>query len=142
MTKQKRNVPGLVVFHDSFLKDGDPLAEGVIPLVPPVDLYETEDCYVLNAELPGVETKDVHVQVRGSEITIWGERKMDAGCPDESYHRLEGIRGRFHRTFSLPVTMDENTRIHASLTDGILRVELDKSSKPRNIVVQPSRKGC
>lgn len=131
----------MVILRDSFLTDGDKLADGSIPLIPPVDLYETRDCYVLSAELPGLESEDVHVEVRGSQLSIWGERKVDACCSDESYHRLEGIRGRFHRTFSLPEAMDNDTRIHATLNAGVLHVELVKSSKSRKITVQPSRTG-
>jgi HSP20 family protein len=141
VTKQRRNVPGLVILHDSFLHEGDKLAEGSLALIPPVDLYETRGRYVLSAELPGVESEDVHVEVRGSELSIWGERKVDSCCSDESYHRLEGIRGRFHRTFSLPETSDDNARISASLRDGVLHVELAKSSKSRNITIQSPRAG-
>ncbi len=141
MTRVKRNPPGLVLLRDSFLRDGDKLGDGAVPLMPPVDLYETPDSYVLNAELPGVDSGDVHVEVRGSELTIWGERRIDSCCPDESYHRLEGIRGRFHRTFSLPQAMDENTRINAILKEGVLHVELAKSSKPTEIPIRSSRGG-
>ncbi len=141
MTRVKRNPPGLVLLRDSFLCDGDKLRESAIPLIPPVDLYETPDSYALDAELPGVESGDVHVEVRGSELTIWGERKMDACCSDESYHRLEGIRGRFHRTFSLPQAVNENTSIHAALKDGVLHVELAKSSTPKEIQIRCSRGG-
>jgi HSP20 family protein len=139
VTKQRRNVPGLVILHDSFLHEGDKLAEGSLALIPPVDLYETRSCYVLSAELPGVEKEDVHVEVRGSELSIRGERKVDSCCSDESYHRLEGIRGRFHRTFSLPEMLDDNARISASLRDGVLHVELAKSTRSRNITIQSPR---
>lgn len=141
MTKPKRNLPGLVILHDSFLSEGDQTAEGALPLIPPVDLYETQDCYVLNAELPGVERGDVHVEVRGTQLSIWGERKVDAYCCEENYHRLEGIRGRFQRTFLLPEAMDENTRIQATLSNGVLHVELSKSGKPKSIAIQAERPG-
>jgi HSP20 family protein len=141
VTKSKRNLPGLVILHDSFLSEGDQMAEGALLLVPPVDLYETADFYVLNAELPGVESDDVHVEVRGAELSIWGERKVDACCCEENYHRLEGIRGRFHRTFLLPEVMDADARVHATLKDGVLHVELSKSSKSRNIRIQSARAG-
>ena len=141
MTKTKRNLAGLVILRDSFLAEGDQTAEGALPLVPPVDLYETQDCYVLTAELPGVERTDVHVEVDGAELSIWGERRVDACCSDENYHRLEGIRGRFHRTFLLPEAMDEDAKIHATLQNGVLHVELSKSSKSRKISVQSERPG-
>ncbi len=141
MTKSKRNLPGLVILHDSFLTEGDQTAEGALPLVPPVDLYETQDCYVLNAELPGVDRADVHVEVRGAELSIWGERKVDTYCCEENYHRLQGIRGRFHRTFLLPEAMDEDARIHATLKNGVLHVELSKSAKSKSITIQSERLG-
>jgi HSP20 family protein len=139
VTRQRRSVPGLVILHDSFLHEGDKLTEGSLPLIPPVDLYETPSCYVLSAELPGVDSEDVHVEVRGSELSIWGERKVDSCCSEESYHRLEGIRGRFHRTFSLPEKLDDNARISASLKDGVLHVVIAKSSKSRKITIQSLR---
>lgn len=141
MTKSKRNLPGLVILHGSFLNEGDQMAEGAMPLVPPVDLYETADFYVMNAELPGVESNDIHVEVRGAELLIWGERKVDSCCCDENYHRMEGIRGRFHRTFLLPEVLDADARIHATLKDGVLHVELSKSSKLRDIRIQSGRAG-
>ncbi len=139
MTRTKRNMPGLVILHDSFLTERDQTAEGALPLVPPVDLYETQDFYVLNAELPGVQREDVHVEVRGAELSIWGERKVDNYCCEENYHRLEGIRGRFHRTFLLPEVMEDDARIQATLKNGVLHVELSKSSKSKSITIQPER---
>jgi HSP20 family protein len=113
--------------------------KAMFPLSPPVDLYETKECYVLNAELPGVESEDVHVEVRGAELSIWGERKVDGCCSDENYHRLEGIRGRFYRTFTLPIAIAQDARIEATLKDGILHLEIPKAS--RNIDIQsPGKK--
>jgi HSP20 family protein len=139
VTRTKGNLPGLVILHNSFLNEGDNPAEGSLPLIPPVDLYETQDFYVLNAELQGVESEDVHVEVSGSELSIWGERKVDPCCSDESYHRLEGIRGRFHRTFSLPEALGDDAGVNAVLKDGVLRVELTKSSKSKKIPVEGTR---
>jgi HSP20 family protein len=134
--KMKKNLPGQVVFQSSFLREGDRLADDSLLMIPPVDLYETPDCYVLSAELPGVESKDVHVEVRGSELAIWGERKMAVCCSDLSYHRFEGLKGRFHRTFSLPEALEVDTVIRATLQDGLLQVEVDKSSRRKDIPIQ------
>jgi HSP20 family protein len=110
-------------------------------MIPPVDLYETPHCYLLSAELPGVKGEDVHVEVKGSELSIWGERKASVCCSDESYHRLEGIKGKFHRTFSLPEALEEDAKINATLQDGVLQVELPKSSKSKNITIRSARDG-
>jgi HSP20 family protein len=91
-----------------------------------VDIYETDDEYVLNAEVPGVEEKDLRIEIAGSELRIRGERRFDAVCSEESYHRLEGIRGRFQRTFSLPEPLDQRS-VRAELKDGLLEVTLPKA---------------
>lgn len=137
--KTKRTVPGRLIFHESFLNEGDRLADGSLLMIPPVDLYETPQCYVLSAELPGVQVEDVHVEVKGSELSIWGERKVNVCCSDESYHRVEGLKGRFHRTFSLPEALEEDAGIHATLLDGVLQVELPKSSKSKSITIRSAR---
>jgi HSP20 family protein len=99
--------------------------------IPPVDVYEIDDNYVLHAELPGVEPGDIKMEFSGSEFTIKGERQLDTLCPKESYQRLEMQRGRFHRTFSLPDPVDKN-RIQWELKDGVLHVVLPKSSQTKN----------
>ncbi len=136
MTKSRSNKSGIVVLRNSFLGEGDKLSDASLPLFPPVDLFETGDCYVLNAELPGVENSDIHVEVRGEEFCIWGERKVDHCCSEESYHRLEGIRGRFYRSFRLPEKMAEDAPVRAVLQDGVLRVEIAKSTKSRRIAIE------
>ena len=134
--KTKGQMPVRVLFHGSFLTEGDQLADGSFLMIPPVDLYETPDCYVLSAELPGVDSEDVHVEVQGSEMSIWGERKMDVCCTEESYHRMEGLKGRFSRTFSLPEAFEQNAEIRATLRDGVLQVTLRKPAKCTNIKIR------
>ena len=134
--KNRGHMPVRVLLHGAFLNEGDQLADGSFLMIPPVDLYETPDCYVLSAELPGVDSKDVHVEVRGSELSIWGERKMEMCRSEESYHRLEGLKGRFSRTFSLPETFEQNADIRATLRDGVLQVSLLKPAKCKNIKIQ------
>lgn len=139
--KTKRHMPCRVLFRGSFLSEGDKLEDGSLLMIPPVDLYETPDCYMLSAELPGVESEDVHVEVHGSELSIWGERKVEVCCSDESYHRLEGLKGRFYRTFSLPDAFDDDASIKATLHDGVLHVMLTKSSKCKNIKIRVPQDG-
>ena len=134
--KPRRRIPDFLIYQDTFLQEADGLGDGGL-LIPPVDLYETPRSYVLDAELPGVNAGDVHVQVRGAELSIWGERKTDSCCADESYHRLESMRGRFHRTFKLPQEVGEDAKIQANLKDGILHVEIAKSATCKNIAIRP-----
>jgi len=108
-----------------------------ISWIPPVDIYETGDSYILTAELPGVEQPDVRIEVTGSELTIRGERRLLPPCTEENYHRLETARGRFLRTFTLPDKLDSEA-ITASLKDGVLEVRLPKEGSGRTIAVQSS----
>lgn len=131
--KSKKDMADLVIYQRSFgryLAEPEALRDDRISWVPPVDLYETIDCYILNAEIPGVESKDIRIEVSGSELSIRGERRFDAVCAEESYYRLEGIRGHFHRSFSLPEALN-NAEVRAQLKDGVLQVILPKLQKSR-----------
>ena len=93
---------------------------------PPVDLQETDDHYIVTAELPGVKQDDVHVAFSNGVLTISGvrrERERDRPC--EEYHRVERGHGSFSRSFQLPspVTPDSIT---ADLRDGVLTVTCPK----------------
>ena len=92
--------------------------------IPPVDLAEFEDRYVLTAELPGLARGDVHVDYRDHVLTIHGERPGDACCP-ERYQQFERGHGPFKRSFrfALPIAED---RITADLAEGVLTVVAPK----------------
>jgi HSP20 family protein len=102
---------------------------------PLMDFYELDNNYVLSAEVPGVERSDIKVELCDSELLIRGERKIDTDCGKESYHRIEGRRGKFIRSFPLPEPVDE-TRIQIILENGVLNITLpkincEKSRSPR-----------
>jgi HSP20 family protein len=109
---------------------GDPGNDRTSSWMPPVDIYETRDRYVLNAELPGVEIGDVHIEVSGCDITIRGGRRLGGDCLKENYHCLEGSRGWFSRTFTLPETLDRH-RVRATLEEGVLHVTIAKATGAR-----------
>jgi HSP20 family protein len=113
------------LFQDR-LKAGAEPAE-LEPLVPPVDLWETEDEVLLEAELPGVDAGDVVVEVKGKSVSIRGERKAaPATGVVQTVHRLERENGSFHRTFTLSKSVDRYD-VETSEKDGILQVRLSKS---------------
>lgn len=92
--------------------------------VPPVDLYESEDRYVLTAEIPGLRREDVQIHVQDDRLTITGmRRERPVVC--EQYHRIERGHGEFSRTFQLPHPVDVG-RISADLKDGVLTVHVPK----------------
>ncbi len=102
-----------------------------ITWMPPMDLYELDNDYILNAELPGVERRYIQTRLSGLEFTVWGERKFDPVCAKENYHRLEGRRGKFQRTFSLPEPVD-GKHMQLELKNGVLRIVLPKAGGAKN----------
>jgi len=103
---------------------------------PPIDVYETDDRYVVAAELPGLTREDIDVQVENNTLTIKGQRRQDSDVKKENYHRVERCYGAFSRSFSLPNTID-STKVRAEYHDGVLTVTLPmrEESKPRQIQV-------
>jgi HSP20 family protein len=111
----------------------DRFAPGPAGWVPPVDLHETPDRYVITAELPGLHQEDLHIQLHDGRLTLSGtRRKRDVAC--EQYHRVERGHGSFSRTFQLPVPVDPEA-IVADLRDGVLTVTCPKTTddSPRRI---------
>jgi len=95
--------------------------------IPPVDVHETADAYVITAELPGLSRSDVQIQVRDGHVQISGRRpERDVAC--EQYHRVERGHGSFSRTFELPLPVDAD-RVSADLHDGVLTVVCPKAKE-------------
>jgi HSP20 family protein len=103
---------------------------------PPVDIYETDDAFMLKAELPGFTKDDVNIEVHENRLIIRGERKRETEAKEDQYHRLERAYGRFERAFWLPTTVDAE-HIQASFKNGILEMRLPKSerAKPKQIPI-------
>ncbi len=95
---------------------------------PPVDIYETEESVILKAELPGVAPEGVSVEVSENTLVLRGERKREKAPGEESYHRMERFYGSFHRSFSLPYSVDRNG-IKANFNNGVLKITVPKASE-------------
>ncbi len=104
--------------------------------MPPVDLLETGDAYVITAELPGLSRDNIQLQVHDGKVTLRGERP-GRGASCEQYHRVERGHGQFSRTFSLPLAIDVEG-ISADFDAGVLTVRIPKAgaSRQRRIDVQ------
>ncbi len=104
---------------------------------PAVDIFEDKESIQVRAELPGVKTEDVKVDVENNVLTLRGERKLEHEDKKDSYHRIERWYGAFTRQFMLPRTVDPE-HIDAQLKDGVLTVRLPKRAevKPRQISVK------
>lgn len=103
---------------------------------PPVDIEETDNEYVIKAELPGLKKEDVDVTLNNGVLTISGERKHEKEEKNRRYHYVECSYGSFSRSFSLPGGADL-ARVGAQFKDGVLRVRVAKSeaAKPKQIEV-------
>lgn len=103
---------------------------------PPVDIYETDREIVLSAELPGLSKSEIDVQIVDNQLTIQGQRKLEKDLEEENYHRIERSYGRFHRNFTLPVSVLKE-RISAVYDRGVLQVTLPKAdiTRPVNLRV-------
>ena len=111
--------------------------EGGPGWTPAVDIFEDKESIQVRAELPGVKTEDVKVDVENNVLTLRGERKLEHEDKQDSYHRIERFYGSFTRQFMLPRTVDAE-HIDAQLKEGVLTVRLPKKSevKPRAIAVK------
>jgi HSP20 family protein len=105
----------------------DRFAPGPSGWIPPVDVHETADEYVIMAELPGLGRSDVEIQVHEGHLTISGHRP-ERDVPCEQYHRVERGHGSFSRTFELPLPVDGD-RVTADLHDGVLTVICPKATE-------------
>ncbi len=103
---------------------------------PVVDMFENDDKIVIKAELPGVDKKDISVDVKDRVLTLSGERNYDHEVKEENYYRRERAYGKFKRAFNLPADVDPD-KIKADFKDGVLKIELPKpeAQKPKQITV-------
>lgn len=97
---------------------------------PLVDISEDEKEYLIKAELPELKKEDIKVSVHEDVMTISGERKSEKEEKGKKYHRIERSYGSFMRSFTLPEDADA-TKVVAECKDGILRVRLPKTEKPK-----------
>lgn len=125
------------VFDDSLFRSDrreDPLAMGTWS--PAVDMFEKDDQVVIKAELPGLEKKDISLDLQNGVLTLKGERKHENEVKEENYYRREMSCGKFIRSFSLPEDVDAD-KIKAEFQNGLLTVEVPKPEehKPKQIPV-------
>lgn len=119
-----------------FDRFGSVPARAAYSAYPAVNLYETDEAYVLTAELPGLAPEDLDISLEGSTVTLSGERKA---APEEgaSVHRRERPTGAFRRAFDLPVPI-VGDRVEAVHRNGVLTLKLPKAPehRPRQISVK------
>jgi len=97
---------------------------------PRVDVNETENEITIDVELPGIDKKDVKVEVKNNVLSISGERKMEKKTENTESSRIERHYGKFERTFGLPDTVVAD-KVLAKYKDGILALTLPKTEKAK-----------
>ena len=103
---------------------------------PAMDLVETDDHYVLRADLPGVSEGDVKIELDDNVLTISGERESAREETKQGYHRVERAYGSFSRALTLPEGVDADG-ISANFDRGVLEVRIPKPEqrKPRKVAI-------
>lgn len=94
--------------------------------VPSIDVSETDDKFLITAELPGMKKEDINISLENSRLSISGERNFEKEEEGKTYHRVETRYGSFNRSFQLPDNVDEES-ISATYQDGLLNITINKS---------------
>jgi HSP20 family protein len=102
-----------------------------------MDLVETDDHFVLKADLPGLSEEDVHVDVDNDVLTVSGERKGEHEDKRDGFVRVERSYGSFRRSLTLPEGVDADA-VTASFDRGVLEISIPKPEqrKPRRVAIQ------
>jgi len=96
--------------------------------IPTVDISETDNEYLIKAELPEVKKEDVKVTVENGVLTLQGERRQEKEEKSKKYHRVERSYGSFVRSFTLPESVEEGG-VKAEYKEGVLNLHLPKTEK-------------
>ena len=126
------------LFHQFFRGgNGQEGSWGTYTWTPPVDIYETDEALVFQAELPGISKDEVSIEIHQNTLILRGERKHTAEVPADRYHRSERTYGTFQRSFVLPTIVDQE-KVQATYHEGVLELHLPKreTAKPRRIAIQ------
>lgn len=126
---------GLRLFQDTVSRMlSEPTAR---PWAPAVDILESENELLLKADLPGVEMKNIDIQMENGTLTLRGNRNFENEKKEGGFHRIERSYGSFARVFNLPDTVNAED-VKADYKNGVLTIRLAKKelAKPRQIKVE------
>jgi HSP20 family protein len=111
--------------------------------IPAMDLVETDDAFVLRADLPGLSEADVNIEFEDNVLTISGERKSEHESRKEGFYRVERAWGSFSRSLTLPEGVDPEA-VSAHFDRGVLEVRVPKPEqrKPRKVAISVGGKAA
>jgi len=104
-------------------------------IIPRVDVYETEDKVIVEAELPGVKKEDIEVKIKDNNVIIKGEIKREEEKKDKNFFRAERFYGKFERVIPLMVEVKPE-EAKATMEDGILRLEIPKATSEKEVEIK------
>jgi HSP20 family protein len=94
--------------------------------VPNIDISESDNQFLITAELPGINKEDININLENRRLTISGERKFQEEEKEKTFHRMETHYGSFSRSFQLPGNINEES-VQASYENGLLNITVDKA---------------
>lgn len=114
-----------------------PSAEGSWAWSPSVDISETDGSVMVKAELPGLDAKNIDIDITGDVLTLRGEKKTEEEKKEERYYCRERHYGSFQRSFRLPAGV-QSDKVDAKFKNGILTIDIPKSeeSKQKKIEIK------
>ncbi|MFI4894857.1 MAG: Hsp20/alpha crystallin family protein [Steroidobacterales bacterium] len=124
------------IFGDSFASPAA-TGESSVAWIPTVDIHEEPDKFVVRADLPGVEPKDISITAENRVLTLRGERRFERSATQKGFERLERVEGSFLRRFTLPNNVQDD-QIKARHVNGVLEVIIPKvpAPEPRRVSVE------
>ncbi len=102
-------------------------------LKPSLDISESNGEYSISIEVPGVDEKDISIELSGDTLIVSGEKNQESKTKDKNYYRVERSYGSFRRVLTLPQDADENS-IKAMFKNGVLNITINKKALPEDDV--------
>lgn len=125
------------IFNEAFPKTVQESGLAACDWNPVVDTYEMDDTIVIEVELPGIDKKEVAINLKNRMLSIIGQRFFNQEIKEENYLRRERCYGTFHRSFILPFFVKPEN-IKAEFKDGVLKVKIPKpeEEKPKQVPIK------
>jgi HSP20 family protein len=120
---------------DEIMPNSEGTMSSGVSFMPAAEMHETHDTIQLRLEVPGLEAKDIDVQVSKEAVAIKGERKSEVKTEENGVTRSEFRYGSFQRVIPLP-TRIQNEKVEAEYKNGVLTLNLPKAEEEKNRVVK------